>query len=130
MRSNCLYIIRYMAKQTLKCEIDHKTGGIVEVSSRQEWSIEDKKKLNRIYRLLSQAADCHAFSTTCRLIGDKECIELQDFLMSLKPQTQWKPSEEQMQALAEALSLAKNCGEESAFDLRTLYEQLKKIKEE
>ena len=136
-----------MAKQTLKCEIDHKTGGIVEVSdwadkacwlsslkkrnkSWQEWSVESKKKLNRIYRLLSQAADCHAFSTTCRLIGDKECIELQDFLMSLKPQTQWKPSEEQMQALAEALSLAKNCGEESAFDLRTLYEQLKKLSEE
>lgn len=30
--------------------------------------------------------------------------------------------------LVEALSLANNCGEESAFDLRTLYEQLKKIK--
>ena len=42
----------------------------------------------------------------------------------------WKPSEEQMKALAEALSLAKNCGEESAFDLRTLYEQLKKLKGE
>ena len=40
----------------------------------------------------------------------------------------WKPSEEQMNALAEALSLAKNCGEESAFDLRVLYEQLKKLK--
>ena len=32
--------------------------------------------------------------------------------------------------LAYALSLAKNCGEESAFDLRTLYEQLKKLREE
>lgn len=40
----------------------------------------------------------------------------------------WKPSDEQMEALANALSLAKNCGEESAFDLRTLYEQLKKLR--
>ena len=35
-----------------------------------------------------------------------------------------------MEALANALSLAKNCGEENAFDLRTLYEHLKKIREE
>ncbi len=45
-------------------------------------------------------------------------------------QNTWKPSDEQMEALANALSLAKNCGEESAFDLRTLYEQLKKLREE
>ena len=44
--------------------------------------------------------------------------------------TAWKPSDEQMKALADALSLAKNCGEERAFDLRTLYEQLKKLKGE
>lgn len=94
-----------------------------------EWSEEDKRKINRIYSILRQAADTHAFSTSCRLIGDKECIELQDWLKSLRPQNQWKPSEEQMEALANALSLAKNCGEESAFDLRTLHEQLKKLKE-
>lgn len=29
-----------------------------------------------------------------------------------------------------ARSLANNCGEESAFDLRTLHEQLKKLREE
>lgn len=38
--------------------------------------------------------------------------------------------DEQMKALTNALSLAKNCGEESAFDLRTLHEQLKKLSEE
>ena len=53
-----------------------------------------------------------------------------NWLKSLKPQNSWKPSDEQMKALADALSLAKNCGEESAFDLRTLYEQLKKLREE
>lgn len=44
--------------------------------------------------------------------------------------TAWKPSDDQMEALANALSLAKNCGEERAFDLRTLYEQLKELKGE
>ena len=65
---------------------------------KQEWSEADKRKINRIYSILQQAADTHAFSTSCRLIGDKECIELQDFLKSLRPQTTWKPNEEQMEA--------------------------------
>lgn len=49
------------------------------------------------------------------------------WLESLKNRYTWKPTEEQIKALADALSLAKNCGEGSAFDLRTLYEQLKKL---
>ena len=48
-------------------------------------------------------------------------------LSNIISQNTWKPSDEQMEALADALSLAKNCGEEMAFDLRTLYEQLKKL---
>lgn len=56
--------------------------------SKQEWSEEDKRKLNRIYEILGMAADTHAYSTTCRLIGNKEAIELQDFLCSIaKPLT-------------------------------------------
>ena len=52
-----------------------------------EWTNDEKDKLNRIYRLIGIAADEHAYSTTCRLIGDKEAVELQDFLRSLvKPQ--------------------------------------------
>ena len=43
------------------------------------------------------------------------------------PQKQWKPTEYQMKAVEEALSLAKNCGEEYSFDLRTLLEQLKAL---
>ena len=56
----------------------------VQPQQKVEWSEEDERKINRIYSILWQAADTHAFSTTCRLIGDKECIELQDFLKSLK----------------------------------------------
>ena len=57
-----------------------------------EWTDEEKDKLNRIYWLIGNAADTHAFSTTTRLIGDKEAIELQDFLRSIaKPD--FKPAE-------------------------------------
>lgn len=63
-------------------------------AQKPAWSEEDKKKLNRIFMLLAEAADEHAFSTTCRLIGDKECVELQDFLRSLKPQPKQERSED------------------------------------
>ena len=69
------------------------------VAQKPAWSEEDKDKLDRIYSVLGQAADTHAFSTTCRLIGDKECVELQDWLKSLRPQKRWKPSDEQMAEL-------------------------------
>ncbi len=49
----------------------------------EKWSESEKEKFNKIYSLLRQAADTHAYSTTCRLIGDKESIELQDFLRDL-----------------------------------------------
>lgn len=39
----------------------------------------------------------------------------------------WKPSMEQMDALFNAFNIAKNSGNESANDLRTLYEQLSKF---
>ena len=106
------------------CWIDYVKDRVLP-QPKQEWSEEDKRKIDRIYSILRQAADTHAFSTSCRLIGDKECIELQDFLKSI--QSQWKPSKEQMKALASTLSLAKSCGEESTFNLSTLYEQLKKL---
>jgi len=73
------------------------------------------------------------------------CVKLQEHHMSLeytervrkamswfkafKERCTWKPSDEQIKALDNALSLAKNCGEESAFDLRTLHEQLTKLKQ-
>ena len=48
----------------------------------------------------------------------------------VQPQNTWKPSDDQMEALAWALSIAKNCGEECAFDLRTLQDQLKKLRDD
>ena len=85
------------------------------------WSEEDKRKLNRIYSLLGEAADAYAFSTSCRLIGDKECIELQDFLKSIVRQNTWKPSDEQMIALRQVIS---GC----SYDVEPLLELETKLK--
>lgn len=95
-----------------------------------EWSEEDERKINRVYSILRQAADTHAFSTSCRLIGDKECIELQDFLKSLRPQYHWKPTEKQLYMLN---WLATNVlddgvtGKPAKEVLYSLYEQLKQL---
>lgn len=56
------------------------------VQKPAEWSKEEKQKLNRIYEILGYAADDKGFLTSKRIIGDKEAIELQDFLKSLRPQ--------------------------------------------
>ena len=56
---------------------------IVKYEKKQEWSEEEKQKLNRIYEILGHAADDKGFLKSKRIIGDKEAIELQDFLKSL-----------------------------------------------
>lgn len=110
----------------LKCLKDR-----VQPQQKQEWSEEDKRKIDRIYSILMQAADTHAFSTSCRLIGDKECIELQDFLKSLRPHSQWKPSDEQLDALHDAaVYVYKSMSPYPKGILMKLYKQLKKLREE
>lgn len=97
---------------------------------KQEWTEEEKQKLNRIYSIIGWAMDEHAFSSCKKLIGDKEGVELQDFLRSIaKPEQQpsWKPSEEQMKALN-----ALNCHGDLSYlgqqnQLISLYNDLKKL---
>jgi len=95
----------------------------VQPQPKQEWSKEDKEIIDYLIDYLESELD----SSYTDL--DKETFtEEINWLKSLKDRYTWKPSDEQLEALAKALSLAKSCGEENAFDLRTLYEQLKKIK--
>lgn len=101
---------------------------LLELAPKTEWSEEDEYTLNETIQHLEELI---------RIDKAKHCsVDVQyyqrdiNWLKSLKPQNKWKPNDEQMEALANALSLAKNCGEEYSFDLRTLYEQLKKLKEE
>jgi len=84
------------------------------VKKIKSWSEEDELNLKQAIYV------CHQNGYTA----------VENWLKSIKQRIGWKPSDEQIEALAWALSLAKNCGEENAFDLRTLYEQLKKLKGE
>ena len=107
---------------------------------KQEWSEEDKRKLNRIYEILGHAADDKGFLTSKRIIGDNEAIELQDFLKSLRPQQNsspyptkevifdyphWKPTKVQMDALKEAAEYYFYIGRGAT--LRLLYNDLQKL---
>lgn len=103
----------------------HKEKGI--------WNEEDKRKINRIYSILGQAADTHAFSTTCRLISDKECVELQDFLKAINERYTWKPSDEQIYFLHWFATNVLTDGEvdkKASEVLESLYQELKKLREE
>ena len=91
---------------------------------KQKWSEDDEQYLLVCKNALAK------YQTTDKWDACIISHWLENKLKSIKERTTWKPSEDEMKALAGALSLAKNCGEESAFDLRTLYEQLKKLREE
>ena len=62
------------------------SGNSEKPNNHAEWSEDDKRKINRIYEILGHAADDKGFLASKRIIGDKEAIELQDFLKSLRPQ--------------------------------------------
>lgn len=92
--------------------------------------VQPKVELTQLDKIILEAAIAfveHNNHFNCWRGVDKHTVL--SALHSLRPQNTWKPSDEQMKALANALSLAKNCGEDSAFDLRTLHEQLKKLRD-
>jgi len=80
------------------------SGNSEKPNNHAEWSEDDKRKINRIYEILGHAADDKGFLASKRIIWDKEAIELQDFLKSLRPQPNWKPSEEQMKVLNKVIN--------------------------
>ena len=59
---------------------------------QQEWSVEDRNKLNRIFEIIGRS-----------LVSEREAIELQDFIVSIHPRYSWKPSEDQIEALGRNL---------------------------
>lgn len=90
---------------------------------KQEWSVEDEDRIRQIERI-AQAAGC----------TQKLQEEIHDWFKSLKNRgnfpksntnSPWKPSEEQMEALKEALETYK--GFEEYDVMIRLYEQLKKL---
>ena len=63
------------------------------------------------------------FTTTRFAINDDE-----NWLKSLKDKYTWKPSEEQMECLKEAIAFL-GCTKTRREQLQSLYEQLKKLRE-
>jgi len=90
----------------------------VVLQSKQEWSKEDENVI-------------HCLEYTVRhFYEDEDTIKwCCNWLKSLKPQPQWKPSDEQMHAFDAILVYNPPCSNECRNHLITLYNELKKLKE-
>ena len=120
--------LKHIMEEAIECGDTHNLKADAEMLLRvahkhAEWSEEDE---NHVKSILSTIECCKAQFSNVQAVAESYNADI-DWLKFIKERYTWKPSEEQMKALAEALSLAKNCGEEFAFDLRTLHEHLKKL---
>ena len=97
---------------------------------QKSWSEEDEKNINFLYELLT---DLQVKSTENEIKhGTNNRSEyyynIKKWLKSLKPHSQWKPTDEQISLLEE---LVEDNNQRHFYNiLRTLYEQLKKLREE
>jgi len=95
----------------------------VQPQPKQEWSEEDETIIHRILAIYSDFVRSFEISPASTKVVQKDVDEIETWLKSLRPQKQWKPSEEQMKALMWCA-----CYEPSNNDvLKELYEQLKKL---
>ena len=106
-----------------KCAISSVDKLYKQSQSKQEWSEEDESNFQMIIDVIKE--NKHHSTDYEHAIYYK----LLSWFKALKDRYAWKPSDGQIEALDWALSLAKNCGDECAFDIRTLQDQLKKLKE-
>lgn len=91
---------------------------LINKEQKPAWSEEDE---NRVNRLIAYFEDKESFTA-------EDDIVYANWLKSLRPQSQWKPSDEQMSILEE---LVKDNNQRYFYTiLRSLYEQLKKLREE
>lgn len=89
------------------------------VEQKPAWSEEDEKMLNDAIGAVG-AADYYTYD-------DKE--EIEHWLKSLRPQSHWEPSDEQMEALDDAIDICSKQNNDIGDWLDNLREQLKKLKE-
>lgn len=84
---------------------------------KQEWSVEDRSKIQRICKYLNEAKKYYADITEVR-----ECI---DWFKSLRPQNRWKPSDEQIIALRWVLNNVPYCKHKE--EISGLLDQIKDL---
>ena len=100
------------------CEDLHKLFG--DIQNPVEWSDEDENMRNLIIETLDDNSHYFPFKETKK--------KMMDWLKSLRPQSHWKPSEEQMTNLLRAEGRLRIEGENVlAGKLAEIYEQLKKL---
>lgn len=87
------------------------------VQPKQEWSEEDIRNIEDIDSILFYNKD----------LPEDTCMRLRNWLKSLRPQSQWKPSDEQMIILQEAIGIVGQLTPRGEC-LKELVEQLKKLK--
>lgn len=85
-----------------------------EINSLEAWSEEDEKMLNYVIIDIESLKE----QVYCRTLCDEEI----DWLKSLRPQSWWKPTDEQMDALESAVSSLQSTA------LESLYQDLTKNK--
>jgi hypothetical protein len=88
------------------------------VEQKSSWSEEDEKMLECAIDMIEWYS----------VVDKSKSKRVSDWLKFLRPQKQWKPSEEQMKALEDAIEFL-GCTKKVRNDLKSLYEQLKKLRE-
>jgi hypothetical protein len=102
----------------------------VQPQPKQEWGGGDEAHLHSLITHLEQWIERHPNTTGADIQGENIT-----WLKSLRPQSTWKPSEEQMAVLNEVINYAANSELQHWSDfiytlLKSLREQLKKLREE
>jgi hypothetical protein len=80
------------------------------------WTEEDERNLQNIDSVLFREIS----------LSEDECMRLRDWIQSLKQRATWKPTEEQIQALNEAVGIVGLFTPRGSY-LKSLSEQLKKL---
>ena len=92
---------------------------------KQEWSEEDEEMLIEIVKDL-QVYKSREISRDAKDAYQNEI----DWLKSLRPQNRWKPSDEQMEALDDAIAICSERDYETECRLDNLRQDLRKLREE
>lgn len=90
--------------------------------SQQEWSEEDETRLTNTIIMLKEGASLH--------FNKKDITKTVDWLKTLKERCTWKPSDEQMEALDNFIYAKYPNIEKYEAAVKSLYQDLKKLREE
>jgi hypothetical protein len=111
---------------------DFEKKELKKIEQNPAWSEEDEKKRNLLIDILNVNHPNECFKVNPANTSNMEAMhteELVSWLKSLRPQSTWKPSDEQIEAL-EHFIVYHNGSTNYAKDLEELRLQLKKLMEE